>query len=86
MTQLILSNVSNGCGGWGYDVWGLRLWLLSEITESRFRFVQQVSRQAGGHACETDLWEGRRSHTGGVSLDAVDLHGVGPDIYSTRRF
>ncbi|KAM5182563.1 poly(rC)-binding protein 2 isoform 2-T2 [Mantella aurantiaca] len=36
----------------------------------------QVSRQAGGHACETDLWEGRRSHTGGVSLDAVDLHGL----------
>ncbi|PIO13334.1 hypothetical protein AB205_0196800 [Aquarana catesbeiana] len=36
----------------------------------------QVSRQAGGHACETDLWEGRRSHTGGVSLDAVDLHGA----------
>ncbi|KAG8536573.1 hypothetical protein GDO81_026069, partial [Engystomops pustulosus] len=35
-----------------------------------------VSRQAGGHACETDLWEGRRSHTGGVSLDAVDLHGA----------
>ncbi|XP_075055297.1 poly(rC)-binding protein 2 isoform X1 [Mixophyes fleayi] len=36
----------------------------------------RVSRQAGGHACETDLWEGRRSHTGGVSLDAVDLHGL----------
>ncbi|XP_075447918.1 poly(rC)-binding protein 2 isoform X2 [Ascaphus truei] len=36
----------------------------------------QVSRQAGGHACESDLWEGRRSHSGGVSLDAVDLHGL----------
>uniref|UniRef100_A0A8C5M5W7 Poly(rC) binding protein 2 n=1 Tax=Leptobrachium leishanense TaxID=445787 RepID=A0A8C5M5W7_9ANUR len=36
----------------------------------------QVSRQPGGHACEPDLWEGRRSHTGGVSLDAVDLHGA----------
>lgn len=55
------------------------------MTEPHFRFVQQVSRQAGGHACETDLWEGRRSHSGGVSLDAVDLHGVGPDILSLYK-
>ncbi|CAH2245938.1 poly(rC)-binding 2 isoform X12 [Pelobates cultripes] len=37
----------------------------------------QVLRQPGGHVCETDLWEGLRSHTGGgVSLDAVDPHGA----------
>nr|XP_033794247.1 poly(rC)-binding protein 2 isoform X1 [Geotrypetes seraphini] len=36
----------------------------------------QMSRQAGGHACEPDLWEGRRSHTGAGSLDAMDVHGA----------